>query len=153
MASIKTVGSLDRQDAILTFGSTGTLSTSAVPFGYTASFTDGVRIDTGDTDLEGMTVVINTEEAITASGSPSATAVVIEMKAYDSAGSSVTVFKQTFASTDFVVGKPVTIGIPRNYGNKTILALTADVDFTGGTTPAVTAGKLYAYIDCYQGAV
>lgn len=148
--SIKTKGSLARRDVCLTFGKTNTLSTSNGPFGYSASTTDGTFIDTGKNDLEGAGIIVELDTAITASGSPTATTVVITLSGSSDSGSTwAQIEKWERPSSDFAVGSPVMLGIPRGYADKPLLKLEAKVVFTGGTTPAVTAGKLNAFIDAY----
>ena len=152
--AVKTKGSLDRRDTVLTFGETNTLSTSAGPFGYGANHTDGTYIDTGDTDLEGMGIAVQGVEAITASGSPSATTVTVALSGSADKGSNWSeIASWSAAAADFGSAiAPKVFPIPRGYGDLPLLKLTAKVTFTGGTTPAVTAGKLKAWVDTYVGA-
>lgn len=152
--AIKTKGTLDRADVMLDFGETNTLSTSAGPFGYGANHTDGTYIDTGNTDLEGAGIAVQASTGITASGSPTGTKVTVALSGSSDNGSNWS----EIASWDIdssalaTTAAPVVLPIPRGYADLPLLKLTAKVTFTGGTTPAVTAGKLKAWIDTYAGA-
>jgi hypothetical protein len=149
--AIKTKGSLERRDVQLTFGETNTLSTSYGPFGYSASATDGTYIDTGNTDLEGMGVAVRCSTGITASGSPSATVVSVKLSGSANKGSSWSTIGEWTADVSALgtSAEALVFPIPRGYGDLPLLKLEAKVTFTGGTTPAVTAGKLYGWIDAY----
>lgn len=151
--AIKNGGMIARADELLRFGKSGTLSTSEVAFGDSAH-TDGILINTGDTDLEGMNVYIKVNTAPTASGSPTAIAVNFMLKGSSDNGSTWTeICSKSLASTALTAGAAFKLPIPAGYADKPLLKLSCQGSLTSGTTPAFTAGEFEAWIDSFAGAI
>lgn len=136
--AIRTVGGLERKDMMLDFGEASISSATTVTFGTTTEYSDGVVIDAGNTDLEGMNVVINVKTA--AAGGTMTFNLLC-------GGDSFTQIASTgaLAATAVTQGKAIILPIPRDHaaGNKYKLQV------VGGT--GASAGAFSAYVDTYQG--
>ena len=141
-SALKDAIGLERQDAMLSFGSTGAISAGTIPFGKTTANEDGTYLDLGNTDLEGMAVVVNFTTGVTGSGTGT-----INVSVSNDSGSSWTVIATSgaIAASKLTEGAQFNVPIPRGHeqGNLMKVELVA---------VSLTAGEAEAYVDTYVGA-
>lgn len=137
---------LGRQDVMLNFGATNTMSAATTyPCGYSAAATDGTRLDLGNTDLEGMSVIFHVEEAITGTGTVKAT-FKVSVSNDNGANWDEIAASPAIAAAQLTAAKEFAVSIPRGHVQGNLMK--AEVT-TAGTT--ITGGKVSAYVDTYIG--
>lgn len=143
--AIKESGLMGRQDKLLTFGATAALSaTGDAICGKTAEYTDGVALDMGKGDLEGMSAHFTVDTAINGTGTVTATFFVAVSD--DKSNWTKIAVSPAIAKADLTEGAEFSVGIPR--GHKPGQYVRAGVTMDGTT---VTAGVVSACIDTFAG--
>lgn len=152
--AIKESGLIGRQDKLLSFGETATLSATGDNYcGYSASYTDGVCLDmfNGDTNpkaapasLAGFAVHFKVEAAVTGTGTVKGT-FFVEVSADKSSWTKVA-SSPAIGSSDLTADKEFNVVVPR--GSEVKRYVRAGIT-TAGTT--ITGGKVSAVVDTFAG--
>lgn len=133
---------LDRQDELLKFGTTNKITSAATyPCGYSADYTDGIALDIGESDLEGMSVIFHVEVAT--SGVTNATFKVFVSN--DKSSWTEVAASPAIAGAQLTADKEFAVAIPRG------AAVGRYVKAAVTTTGSGSDGKVSAYVDSYIG--
>lgn len=134
---------LGRADEMLKFGATNAITSAGTyPCGYTAAATDGVRLDLGNTDLEGMSVIFHCEEDF--AGGTNCT---FKVSVSNDNGSSWTEIASSPAivTAKLKANMEFAVAIPRGHAQGNLMKAEAV------STGTFTKGKVSAYVDTYIG--
>lgn len=152
MAALQSQASIGMPDKMLHFGSVDTLTSgTAKPFGYTSTATDGVRLDLGSTDLEGMGVVVRCDTALTGTGTTSNVAKFEVQVSSDNGSNWATIAEKTVVAADALATKQWHLPIPRGHVQGNLMRVICTATATGGDTPAISTGKFTAWVDTFAG--
>lgn len=139
--AIKLIG---RQDMMLTFGDTNTLSaTGDAPCGYDASYTDGTIIDLNGGSLEGMEVKFKVKTA--PDGTGTVTGAFFIACSDDKSTWKKVAISDAIGSATLVAGYEYKLAIPHGLNGR---YWKAGVTMAGTT---ITAGKFTAMVDPFAG--
>lgn len=139
-------------DAMLEFGSVDNFTSgTAKIMGYSASYTDGIILNLGNTDLEGMSVIIQCNTALTGTGTTSNVAKFEVQVSNDNGSNWTTIAEKTVTATEAVAGAKWALPIPRGHVQGDMMRVKVTATATGGDSAAISTGKFSGWVDTFAG--